>query len=110
VSVYALADQMGGAQGGAAKRPGLYAITSPSPEKRPTGVSFELLSELLTSLSELTASDHSLNDVLSFSADRDWRRPGLVLHPGRDAEVPGQQETPPPRKRGRPVGSGKRKA
>lgn len=119
LSVYALSEHMGGEQGGASKRPGLYAITSSDAAKRPTRVSFDLLSGILTSLNELTGRDHSVGDVLEFTPDREpdinqeWMElarslevelgsePGAV--PGADTQI----ETP--RRRGRPKGSRNRK-
>lgn len=125
LSVYALAEQMGGPSGGASKRPGLYAITSPDPAKRPNRVSFELLSELLTALGELTGQDHAIPDVLEFTPDRPraplWSEGiwggGDILADLLDRPVPGAADeeqpediqTGTPRRRGRPKGSRNRK-
>ncbi len=109
LSVYALADCMGGGVGrGNAKRPNLYAITSADPEKRPTRVSFDLLSEMLTCLPKLTGEQYGISDVLSFSPDSEARRE-LVLE-SREAPEPELFELIVPRKRGRPPGSGRKKA
>lgn len=129
LSVYALAEQMGGMSGAASKRPGLYAITSPDPAKRPTRVSFELLSELLTALGELTGREHTISDVLEFTPDRPgtplWTEQGRSLGgvgilddlldqadpvPGAaDGRQPEDIQTETPRRRGRPKGSRNRK-
>lgn len=106
LSVYALAGQMGGAAGGSARRPNLYAINSPDPDKRPSRVSFELLSEVLTSLGELTGRAYTISDVLTFSPDREGIMADLAA-PGEGAE---RFPVPPCRKRGRPPGSGRKKA
>ena len=109
LSVYALADCMGGGAGrGNAKRPNLYAITSADPDKRPTRVSFDLLSEMLTCLFQLTGRRYGISDVLSFSPDSEARRERVLESwEPPEAEV---LELMVPRKRGRPPGSGRKKA
>lgn len=108
LSVYALAERMGGAAGGASKRPGLYAITSSDPARRPSKVSFDLLSELLTSLSELTTTPQTIEDVLTFTPDRDWTQFDELSDRLLDVRAD-RRESALPRKRGRPPGSGRKK-
>lgn len=60
VTAYALAEQMGGAS----RRPTLYAITSPDPEKRPERVGFPLLNDILSGLKGLTGKTFSVADVI----------------------------------------------
>ena len=65
VSVYALAEQMGGAS----RRPALYAITSPDLGKRPRRVSFDLLEDVVTALYALTGKRYKVGDLLEFNPD-----------------------------------------
>ena len=127
LSVYALAEHMGGAAGGASKRPGLYAITSSDPSKRPSRVSFDLLSELLTALNELTGMAHDIQDVLRFTPDLRPNHDGLLFGGELDdlvdllgmlredattvslMDAPVDTQTEVRRKRGRPKGSRNRR-
>lgn len=65
VSVYALAEQMGGAS----RRSGLYAITSPDPEKRPRRVTFDLLEDVVVALNILTGRRYSIGDLIEYVSD-----------------------------------------
>lgn len=67
VTAYALADKMGGAT----RRPALYAITSPNPEKRPEKVGFEFLDHLMTSLEAMTGKHYEITDVVERVRDGD---------------------------------------
>lgn len=64
VTPYALSEQMGGAS----RRPALYGLTSPDPEKRPTRIGLPLLGEILSALRELTGKQFSVADVLEDEA------------------------------------------
>jgi len=55
--------------GGASRRSGLYAITSPDPEKRPRRVTFELLEDVVNALHALTGKRYSVGDLIEFTPD-----------------------------------------
>lgn len=59
-TAYKLAEEMGGAT----RRPTLYAITSPDPDKRPKRVGFDLLDDILAGLKGLTGKQFSVSDII----------------------------------------------
>lgn len=62
ITVYALAEKMGGAT----RRPALYNITSPDLKKRPRGVSFDLIDDIANALFSLTGKIYSVCDILEY--------------------------------------------
>jgi hypothetical protein len=62
VTVYALAQQLGGHT----KLPGLYAITSGDPAKRPRRVAFDTVEGIITALRALTGKPVAVSDLLEY--------------------------------------------
>lgn len=63
VTAYALAEAMGGAS----RRAQLYAITSPTPDKRPERIGLPLLDDILKGMHQITGKELSISDVLEWS-------------------------------------------
>ncbi len=66
LNVNRLSLEMAGEKGPEAKRPQLYAITSPNAEKRPKRVEFAYLDEVLQAMKRITGKSYQLGDLLEY--------------------------------------------
>lgn len=66
LNVNRLSIEMAGEKGPEAKRPQLYALTSPAVEKRPKRVEFAYLDEVLQAMKRITGKSYTLTDLLEY--------------------------------------------